>query len=326
MSYRMGVLGYASSHFARSHGKHLKSAGHVVAAVYDPARDKMLRAMREHGDEAAVICGSAEELVRHPGVDAVMITSVDAAHAEQLELAIAAGKPVFCDKPLALNRKDLARVERAIRTAQSRKIPVMSCYPREDSHNPNLPYSWTTAQLPSLIRKYGDLCHIALDFSYPAPDTSWKIARSLLADHATHELGLIRHWQPSGKLQAWRVADGPDYYNVVGSVEETSFSFVGTRRLAPNHKGYPEEIRLRFWRATCVVRVQMGEVLITEHESQQVHRQSISKMDKSGYDRVFEGVTRSFLDTLAKPSLSRYDHLIEVNSLMIDLLERGSCG
>src|SRR5689334_19713439 len=49
--------------------------------------------------------GSDQEALRHPGVEAVILATPHSLHAEQIERAVAAGKHIFCEKPLALTRK-----------------------------------------------------------------------------------------------------------------------------------------------------------------------------------------------------------------------------
>jgi 1,5-anhydro-D-fructose reductase (1,5-anhydro-D-mannitol-forming) len=46
---------------------------------------------------------SPEELCADPQVDAVFVTSPDALHLEHVKLALAAGKPVLCEKPMGMN-------------------------------------------------------------------------------------------------------------------------------------------------------------------------------------------------------------------------------
>jgi len=43
--------------------------------------------------------------IAHPGVEAVILATPHSLHAEQIERAVAAGKHIFCEKPLALTRK-----------------------------------------------------------------------------------------------------------------------------------------------------------------------------------------------------------------------------
>jgi predicted dehydrogenase len=49
--------------------------------------------------------GSDREAIRHPGVEAVILATPHSLHAEQIERAVAAGKHIFCEKPLALTRR-----------------------------------------------------------------------------------------------------------------------------------------------------------------------------------------------------------------------------
>jgi myo-inositol 2-dehydrogenase/D-chiro-inositol 1-dehydrogenase len=50
-------------------------------------------------------------LLAHPGLDAVFLVTPTTLHADQIIAALAAGKHVFCEKPLALNLPDCLRVE-----------------------------------------------------------------------------------------------------------------------------------------------------------------------------------------------------------------------
>ncbi|WP_295999782.1 Gfo/Idh/MocA family oxidoreductase [Rugamonas sp.] len=50
-------------------------------------------------------------LLAHPGLDAVFLVTPTALHAEQIILALQAGKHVFCEKPLSLDLQDCLRVE-----------------------------------------------------------------------------------------------------------------------------------------------------------------------------------------------------------------------
>ena len=56
---------------------------------------------------------SAEEMLRAVELDAVCVVTSDAAHAPVSLAAIAAGKHVLCEKPLATNYRDAARMARA---------------------------------------------------------------------------------------------------------------------------------------------------------------------------------------------------------------------
>jgi len=65
--------------------------------------------------EAAKICGArveqdADAIINAPDVDAIMVTSAGFAHAESVIKAVQAGKPVFCEKPLATTAADCKKI------------------------------------------------------------------------------------------------------------------------------------------------------------------------------------------------------------------------
>jgi predicted dehydrogenase len=71
----------------------------VCAAEPNPAGKAFAAANNfEHYD-------SDKEAIRHPGVEAVILATPHSLHAEQIGRAVAAGKHIFCEKPLALTRK-----------------------------------------------------------------------------------------------------------------------------------------------------------------------------------------------------------------------------
>jgi len=69
------------------------------------------------------IVASVEELLSK--VDAVIITSLDGrAHLEQVKPVLAAGKPVFIDRPLAASLADAVEI---FRLAKEHNVPIFSC-------------------------------------------------------------------------------------------------------------------------------------------------------------------------------------------------------
>ncbi len=63
------------------------------------------------------VFASAEELCASPEIDAVFVASPDALHREHVLLALAAGKPVLCEKPLAMNAAEAEEMIAAAETA-----------------------------------------------------------------------------------------------------------------------------------------------------------------------------------------------------------------
>ena len=75
-----------------------------LVAVFDVHRPSAEKVALAQGVTAA---GSAAEIFSSDNVDAVLIATATPTHADYIELAVAAGKAVLCEKPIDLS---LARV------------------------------------------------------------------------------------------------------------------------------------------------------------------------------------------------------------------------
>jgi len=62
-----------------------------------------------------------EKALADPNVEAVVLATPHSLHADQIVRVAAAGKPVFCEKPLALKRAD---AERAVAAVQKAGVPI----------------------------------------------------------------------------------------------------------------------------------------------------------------------------------------------------------
>jgi predicted dehydrogenase len=134
---RLGVVG--AGRFAEFVAGAVADLADVrLVAVADAEAD---RARRLAGQVGARAVGRWQQLVVDPEVDAVVVASTPDAHAEITLAALAAGRHVFCEKPLATEPSDAARVrEAAARTGRAvvvdhvlRYNPVLSAVARLQS-------------------------------------------------------------------------------------------------------------------------------------------------------------------------------------------------
>jgi predicted dehydrogenase len=84
---------------------------HAVSREPDKLRDYA----GKHGLEAV---GTLEAVLADPKIDAVVLATPHSLHCAQIIAAAAAGKAVFCEKPLTLKRAEAARAINACRAAQ----------------------------------------------------------------------------------------------------------------------------------------------------------------------------------------------------------------
>jgi myo-inositol 2-dehydrogenase/D-chiro-inositol 1-dehydrogenase len=115
---RIAVLG--CGRIGRMHARNV--AAHpqtALACVYDihrPAAEEVSKAL---GVAAAP---DAESIFASSDVDAVLIATATDTHTRYIELAVAAGKPALCEKPIDL---DLKRVNKCAETIRGKSVPIM---------------------------------------------------------------------------------------------------------------------------------------------------------------------------------------------------------
>jgi myo-inositol 2-dehydrogenase/D-chiro-inositol 1-dehydrogenase len=121
MTVRMGIIGpggMGQAHIARINT--VLSGGRVVAVTDLDAE----RAKAVAEPLGATVYADAAELIRAEEVDAVMVTSFGPAHEDSVIAAIEAGKPVFCEKPLAPTAAACLRIMAAEQQAGRRLVQV----------------------------------------------------------------------------------------------------------------------------------------------------------------------------------------------------------
>ena len=120
----VGVI--SCSNMAQSHMLAVKNHEQAcLVAVCDQDEEKL----REAGDKMGVEARYTDyrELLRHPGLDAVIIVTPDQLHREMVEESLNAGLHVLCEKPLALLREDLNAIVAASRASDKKLMVGQIC-------------------------------------------------------------------------------------------------------------------------------------------------------------------------------------------------------
>jgi myo-inositol 2-dehydrogenase/D-chiro-inositol 1-dehydrogenase len=175
-------------------------AGHPDAQlriVVDPDRAAVERLAARYG----ATVGTREEALADPAVDAVVIASSTDTHADLIEAAARAGKAVFCEKPLDLDRR---RAEACVDVVRECSVPLMVGFNRRfDPH---------FAKLESDIRagRIGRPELVTIKSYDPAPPSIGFVRRSggVFRDMMIHDLDMA----------CWLLAEEPVEIFAAGSV------------------------------------------------------------------------------------------------------------
>ncbi|WP_136036555.1 Gfo/Idh/MocA family protein [Microbacterium sp. K35] len=173
---RYGLVG--SGYFGLALGRGFdRLPGASITRVFDP--ENAAGAVREFG---AVATTSIEELCRSDDVDAVIVASPNWAHREAVVAAAEAGKPIFCEKPMALSFEDCSAM---VDAADAAGVLLMS------GHVMNFMNGVRRVKRLVADGVLGDIvyCRAARNgWEEPQPSISWKKRRELSGGHLYHHI------------------------------------------------------------------------------------------------------------------------------------------
>lgn len=178
---RIAVLG--CGRIGRMHAANIAAHPEArLAMVYDVDAAAAAEVGAAFGAEVA---GSAEAVLASAAVDAVLVATATPTHADYIEMAVAAGKPVLCEKPIDLS---LARVDACARAIAGKGVPVQLGFNRrfDPGHR---------AAREAVARgEIGDLHQVVITSRDPGmpPRSYYEVAGGLFRDMTIHDFDLAR--------------------------------------------------------------------------------------------------------------------------------------
>ena len=178
---RIAVIG--TGRIGRMHAENI--AAHpraALAGVYDIHAPSAAEVAQSLG---TTNFPSAEALIASPGVDAVLIASSTATHADLIEAAVAAGKPALCEKPIDLS---LERVRACAAKIKGSPVPIMLGFVRrmDQGHG--------GVQQAIASGKIGELHQVVITSRDPdmAPDAYMAVSGGIFRDMTIHDFDMAR--------------------------------------------------------------------------------------------------------------------------------------
>jgi myo-inositol 2-dehydrogenase / D-chiro-inositol 1-dehydrogenase len=134
----------------------------------------------------ARVIDTAVEVFSSPDVDAVLIATATDTHADLLEKAVAAGKPVLCEKPIDLS---LDRVNRCAAAIRGVAIPIQIGFVRRFDPGHKAVHDAVRAG------DIGDLHQVVITSRDPglAPEAYLKVSGGIFRDMTIHDFDMARH-------------------------------------------------------------------------------------------------------------------------------------
>jgi predicted dehydrogenase len=117
---KFGVLGVSNHFYKRIALPLLQTDKSQLYAIASRDKSKAEEAASEYA--IPLVCDSYQQLIDNPEVEAIYIPLPNHLHAEWTIKALHAGKPVLCEKPLAMNA---AEAEKVVQLSETSGVPLM---------------------------------------------------------------------------------------------------------------------------------------------------------------------------------------------------------
>lgn len=190
---RVAVIGGGAIGQRRHLPEYAANPNAEIAGVFDACQERARTICEEYGGRAYTCL---EEILQDESVDAVSVCSPNVTHAQTSIQALASGKHVLCEKPMALNREEARQMLEAEKA--SGKILMLG-------HNQRLIRAHLKAHELLHNGAIGDLLFFQCNFKHAGPEnwsidagtSTWFFQKGqanfgVMGDLGAHKIDLIR--------------------------------------------------------------------------------------------------------------------------------------
>jgi myo-inositol 2-dehydrogenase/D-chiro-inositol 1-dehydrogenase len=153
----------------------------VAIADVNPDTARLLAARCGIGE----VVGSADQILQNPAIEAVLICSSTDTHADLIVQAAAAGKHIFCEKPIA---HSLCEIDRALAAVKQAGVKLQIGFNRRfDSNYSRVRQGITSGEI-GVVR----LMHIISRDPAPPPLSYIRVSGGMFMDMTIHDFDMAR--------------------------------------------------------------------------------------------------------------------------------------
>ena len=168
-----------------------------LAMVFDSDRVSAQKVAQAYG---VTVANSSEEVFVSNKIDGILIASATPTHADFIEMAVVAGKPVLCEKPIDL---DLDRVNHCAKKISGTSVPIQIGFNRR--YDPG----HKSARMAMLNGDIGDLHQVIITSRDPEipPKSYLEAAGGLFRDMTIHDFDLARFMLGEEPIEVFSLAN-----------------------------------------------------------------------------------------------------------------------
>ena len=168
-----------------------------LAMVFDVDQKSARKVANRYGCKLG---DSVSKIFEAENIDGVIVASVTSTHADYIEMAVTAKKPVLCEKPIDL---DLERVNRCARQISGTSVPIQMGFNRRYDPGHNL------ARQAVLAGEVGELHQLIITSRDPEipPKAYLEAAGGLFKDMTIHDFDLARFMLGEDPIEVFALAN-----------------------------------------------------------------------------------------------------------------------
>jgi myo-inositol 2-dehydrogenase/D-chiro-inositol 1-dehydrogenase len=292
---RLGVIGLGR--MGSMHADNAaRTAGLRVVAVSDPHPPSLEAAAARLGASAHA---DWRELVERGDLDAVLICSPSAAHCDQIVAAAAAGKHIFCEKPIDL---DLDRIDDALAAVERAGVTLQLGFNRRSDRN-----------FAALRRRIAEgaignpwLLRITARDPAPQPAAYIRTSGGLFADMTIHDFDLARFLMGAEVVEVSamgaalvdpELAAIPDVDCAITTLRFADGALGVIENCRRSAVGYDQRAEVHGSLATLLAENEQADTVV-QSDAAGVHRSRIAGFLAERYDGAYRAELRGFAESL----------------------------